>query len=70
MSHWGNIAVEEDYEVEHNGAKLIGEFSRHEHVKKIWKGDTADMGKNATPGSLELKCFLGYRYIRLLNSES
>lgn len=28
VSHWGNIAVEEVYEMEHTGAKLKGGFSR------------------------------------------
>lgn len=28
VSHWGNIAVEEIYELQHAGAKLAGGFSR------------------------------------------
>ena len=33
ISHWGNLAVEEHYEVKHSGAKLIGAFSRYEYSK-------------------------------------
>ena len=28
VSHWGNIAVTEDYQMENIGAKLDGEFGR------------------------------------------
>ena len=28
VSHWGNIAVTEEYQIENIGAKLIGEFGR------------------------------------------
>lgn len=28
VSHWGNVAVEETYQIQHNGAKLKGLFSR------------------------------------------
>lgn len=31
VSHWGNIAVEETYELKHVGAKLIGGFSRFDY---------------------------------------
>jgi oligosaccharyltransferase complex subunit alpha (ribophorin I) len=31
VSHWGNIAIEEIYELYHHGAKLIGGFSRYKH---------------------------------------
>ncbi len=47
MSHWGNIAVEESYEVVHNGAKLEGEWARLQFFKQ-----TRMSGKNS-PGSLE-----------------
>eukprot|EP00953_Heterococcus_sp_UTEX-ZZ885_P039811 20388-Heterococcus_DN1.PRE.3 len=32
ISHWGNIAVEEFYDIEHHGAKLEGGFSRLDHT--------------------------------------
>eukprot|EP00611_Tribonema_gayanum_P016968 TRINITY_DN29478_c0_g1_i1.p1 TRINITY_DN29478_c0_g1~~TRINITY_DN29478_c0_g1_i1.p1 ORF type:complete len:475 (-),score=115.55 TRINITY_DN29478_c0_g1_i1:43-1467(-) len=35
VSHWGNIAVEELYEVEHHGAKLKGGFSRVDHKAQM-----------------------------------
>lgn len=30
VSHWGNVAVEETYSIQHDGAKLKGTFSRYE----------------------------------------
>jgi oligosaccharyltransferase complex subunit alpha (ribophorin I) len=34
VSHWGgNVAVEEDVDVEHMGARLKGPFSRHEYQR-------------------------------------
>ncbi|KAG2389090.1 hypothetical protein C9374_014490 [Naegleria lovaniensis] len=33
ISHWGNLAIEEHYEIKHGGAKLIGPFSRYEYAK-------------------------------------
>jgi len=30
VSHWGNIAIEEQYKVHHDGAKLKGSFSRYD----------------------------------------
>lgn len=33
VSHWGNIAVEEQYDVKHGGAEFEGEFSRSEYSK-------------------------------------
>eukprot|EP01123_Difflugia_compressa_P013545 TRINITY_DN633_c0_g1_i1.p1 TRINITY_DN633_c0_g1~~TRINITY_DN633_c0_g1_i1.p1 ORF type:complete len:621 (-),score=144.06 TRINITY_DN633_c0_g1_i1:86-1948(-) len=30
VSHWGNVAVEEQYKVRHEGAKLKGSFSRYD----------------------------------------
>lgn len=35
ISHWGNIAVEEVYEVMHAGAELQGGFSRLEFHKSL-----------------------------------
>jgi oligosaccharyltransferase complex subunit alpha (ribophorin I) len=34
VSHWGNIAIEEIYELKHNGAKLKGGFSRFDYMMK------------------------------------
>lgn len=42
VSHWGNIAVEERYQIENVGAKLIGEFGRVDYDDEGVKG-----GKNA-----------------------
>jgi len=33
ISHWGNIAVEEDIEILHTGAKLVGPFSRYDYQR-------------------------------------
>jgi oligosaccharyltransferase complex subunit alpha (ribophorin I) len=33
ISHWGNIAVEENYDVRHDGARLKGEFSRLDYAR-------------------------------------
>ena len=41
VSHWGNIAVTEEYQIENIGAKLIGEFGRIDY------DDTGKGGKNA-----------------------
>lgn len=42
VSHWGNIAVTEQYQIENIGAKLIGEFGRIDYDEYSNKG-----GKNA-----------------------
>jgi len=34
VSHWGNIAVEETYDVRHTGAKLKGSFSRYDYQRQ------------------------------------
>ena len=41
ISHWGNIAVTEEYQIENIGAKLIGEFGRIDY------DDCVTGGKNA-----------------------
>ena len=41
VSHWGNIAVTEEYQIENIGAKLIGEFGRIDY------DDGRTGGKNA-----------------------
>ncbi len=52
MSHWGNIAVEESYEVVNNGAKLIGEWTRLQHIKNERDG------KTTSTCSLECCCLM------------
>ena len=34
VSHWGSIAIEEIYELKHNGAKLKGGFSRFDYMMR------------------------------------
>ena len=34
VSHWGNVAIEEVYDLVHTGAKLIGGFSRADFQKR------------------------------------
>lgn len=34
VSHWGNIAVEETFDVSHSGAKLKGSFSRYDYQRQ------------------------------------
>lgn len=38
VSHWGNIAVEEDIHLFHTGAKLKGPFSRYEYQREAHSG--------------------------------
>lgn len=38
LSHWGNIAIEEEIEVMHAGAKLKGSFSRYEYQRESSSG--------------------------------
>jgi len=33
ISHWGNVAVEETYQLQHDGARLKGTFSRFEYQR-------------------------------------
>lgn len=35
ISHWGNIAVEEQIEIKHTGAKLKGPFSRYDYQRDM-----------------------------------
>ncbi|KAI8504255.1 PREDICTED: dolichyl-diphosphooligosaccharide--protein glycosyltransferase subunit 1-like [Branchiostoma belcheri] len=35
VSHWGNIAVEETYDVRHSGARLKGSFSRYDYQRQL-----------------------------------
>ena len=41
VSHWGNIAVTEEYQIENIGAKLIGEFGRIDYDEGITGGKNA-----------------------------
>lgn len=38
VSHWGNIAVEENINLLHSGAKLKGSFSRYEYQRESQSG--------------------------------
>jgi oligosaccharyltransferase complex subunit alpha (ribophorin I) len=40
VSHWGNVAVEEDYVIEHTGAKLKGQFSRYDFQRNPYGAAT------------------------------
>ena len=41
VSHWGNIAVQEEYQIENIGAKLIGEFGRIDYDEGVTGGKNA-----------------------------
>lgn len=41
LSHWGNIAVEENIEIVHTGAKLKGAFSRYEYARESKSGQAS-----------------------------
>ena len=45
ISHWGNLAVEEHYEIKHTGAKLVGPFSRFEYSKNPGQTSPASFRK-------------------------
>jgi len=49
ISHWGNVAITEIYEMKHTGAILTGEFSRFEYQRV---GNTAPASFNLLKGSL------------------
>merc|ERR1740139_882889 len=36
ISHWGNIAVEEWYDLRNIGATLLGEYSRIDALAEVW----------------------------------
>lgn len=51
VSHWGNIAIEELYELQHAGAKLKGGFSRFDYQMKRTAQSPSFRGLTATlPG--------------------
>ncbi|KAL0477575.1 oligosaccharide transferase subunit 1 [Acrasis kona] len=37
VSHWGNLAIEEHYDLRHDGAKLKGAFSRYDYSKNPYQ---------------------------------
>ncbi|KAL9654575.1 hypothetical protein ABK040_006639 [Willaertia magna] len=45
ISHWGNLAIEEHYEIKHGGAKLVGAFSRYEYSKNPFQTSPASFRK-------------------------
>jgi len=59
VSHWGNVAVEEHYQMSHTGAKLRSQFSRLDFQRN-------PIGKNREGNKLVLKCTLVPRNIHLL----
>ena len=48
VSHWGNIAVKEEYQIENIGAKLIGEFGRIDYDEGLTGGKNALKSIRAT----------------------
>jgi len=68
VSHWGNIAVEETYDLIHSGAVLKGPFSRYEYQRhqdgvssvKSFKVCRCD----AYTGSLQLLEILNLKLLR------
>ena len=48
VSHWGNIAVTEEYQIENIGAKLIGEFGRIDYDNGMTGGKNALKSIRAT----------------------
>ncbi|KAI8929936.1 Ribophorin I-domain-containing protein [Entophlyctis helioformis] len=50
VSHWGaNLAVQEDYEIHHKGAKLKGHFSRVDYkLMGFWNADATSVVKDLT----------------------
>jgi oligosaccharyltransferase complex subunit alpha (ribophorin I) len=54
LSHWGNIAVEETVDVEHNGAILKGSFSRYEYQRESQSGvSSVKSFRTALPASAQ-----------------
>lgn len=51
VSHWGNIAVEETYDVRHTGAKLKGSFSRYDYQKQASTFSSVKSFKTVLPAS-------------------
>lgn len=51
VSHWGNIAVEETYDVRHTGAKLKGPFSRYDYQRQPSPLSSVKAFKTVLPAS-------------------
>lgn len=52
VSHWGNVAVEEDITLEHTGAKLKGPFSRYDYQREPESGlSSVKVFKTILPGT-------------------
>jgi oligosaccharyltransferase complex subunit alpha (ribophorin I) len=55
ISHWGNIAVEEKYQVENIGSKLEGEFGRVDYDEEGRRGAKNSLGN--LKANLPMKAF-------------
>ncbi|XP_065222156.1 dolichyl-diphosphooligosaccharide--protein glycosyltransferase subunit 1 [Planococcus citri] len=54
ISHWGNIAVEEEITLEHTGAKLKGPFSRYDYQREPDSGmSSVKSFKTTLPGTAQ-----------------
>lgn len=51
VSHWGNVAVEESYDLEHTGAKLKGQFSRLDYQRKRGASNVVALLEQVLPAS-------------------
>lgn len=51
VSHWGNIAVEETYDIRHNGAVLKGPFSRYDYQRQQDGSSSVKSFKTVLPSS-------------------
>lgn len=51
VSHWGNIAVEETYDLRHTGAKLKGPFSRYDYQRQMNPFGSVKSFKTVLPAS-------------------
>jgi len=51
VSHWGNIAVEETYDMRHTGAKLKGPFSRYDYQRQPSPLSSVKSFKTVLPAS-------------------
>jgi len=51
VSHWGNIAVEEDIDMKHTGAKLKGPFSRYDYQRTQTPDSSIKTFKTILPAS-------------------
>lgn len=51
VSHWGNIAIEETYDLRHTGAKLKGPFSRYDYQRQMSQLSSIKSFKTVLPAS-------------------